>query len=131
METYGAEWTQTSDIRLKTNIQDDSLGLDFICKLRPVTFNWKPSNEVPEELTTMYTKEGDTRNTKETIHGLIAQEVENVIPEVVLDGGEYKSVSYGNIVGLLIEAVKEQQEQINTLKQTVEELSTKLADCCS
>ena len=48
--------------------------------------------------------------------GVIAQEVEKIIPEVVHDG-EYKSVAYGNMVGVLIEAIKEQQKQIDELKK--------------
>jgi len=54
---------------------------------------------------------------KESI-GVIAQEIEDIVPEVVETGSDgYKSVSYGNIVGLLIEAIKEQQNQINKLKR--------------
>lgn len=49
--------------------------------------------------------------------GVIAQEVEKIVPEVVY-GNETKSVAYGNIVGLLIEAIKEQQKEINELKKT-------------
>lgn len=48
---------------------------------------------------------------------MIAQEVEKIVPEVVY-GNETKSVAYGNIVGLLIEAIKEQQKEINELKKT-------------
>ena len=49
--------------------------------------------------------------------GLIAQEVEEVLPEVVYtDSDGMKSVSYGSIIGLLIEAIKEQQEIIMQLK---------------
>jgi len=50
--------------------------------------------------------------------GVIAQEVEKIIPEVVY-GDETKSVAYGNLVGLLIEAIKEQQKEINELKKTL------------
>jgi hypothetical protein len=71
--TVNATWTQTSDARLKTNISDDSLGLSFINRLRPVTFNWKPSNEIDPSLP--YYKEVNERNTTTVIHGLIAQEV--------------------------------------------------------
>ena len=54
--------------------------------------------------------------------GLIAQEVEQVLPEVVRTGSDgYKSVSYDEIIGVLIEAVKDQQAQI-------EELNDRLAD---
>jgi hypothetical protein len=55
---------------------------------------------------------------KDGIHnvGVIAQEVEEVLPEVVhTDENDMKSVSYGRIVGLLIEAIKEQQEIIKAL----------------
>ena len=55
--------------------------------------------------------------------GVIAQEVEEIVPEVVIDATDgYKAVKYQNMVGLLIEAIKEQQEQINDLKKTVMEL---------
>ena len=49
--------------------------------------------------------------------GVIAQEIEKILPEVVTDGEKYKSVSYGNIVGVLIEAIKQQDEQIQTFIQ--------------
>jgi len=71
--TVNATWTQTSDARLKTNVNDDSLGLSFINRLRPVTFNWKPSNEIDPSLP--YYNETNQRNTTTVIHGLIAQEV--------------------------------------------------------
>jgi len=71
--TVNATWTQTSDGRLKTNINDDSLGLSFINRLRPVTFTWKPSNEIDPSLP--YYKEINERDTTTVIHGLIAQEV--------------------------------------------------------
>ena len=49
--------------------------------------------------------------------GVIAQEVKEVLPEVVQQDSEGKySVAYGNMVGVLIEAVKEQQKQIDELK---------------
>jgi len=55
--------------------------------------------------------------------GVIAQEVMKVLPEVVMGSEETNySVAYGNMVGLLIEAIKEQQEQINQLKLTLNQL---------
>ena len=48
--------------------------------------------------------------------GVIAQEVENVVPEVVDSSNEYKTVAYANLVGLLIEAVKELSNQVEQLK---------------
>jgi hypothetical protein len=71
--TSSATWTQTSDGRLKTNVQDDSLGLSFINRLRPVTFNWKASPDIDPSLP--YYNEVNQRNTTTVIHGLIAQEV--------------------------------------------------------
>jgi ribosomal protein S8 len=71
--TVSATWTQTSDARLKTNVNDDLLGLSFINRLRPVTFNWKPSNEIDPSLP--YYNETNQRDTTTVIHGLIAQEV--------------------------------------------------------
>jgi hypothetical protein len=71
--TVNATWTQTSDARLKTNVIDDSLGLSFINRLRPVTFNWKASNEIDPSLP--YYNEVNKRDTTTVIHGLIAQEV--------------------------------------------------------
>ena len=53
--------------------------------------------------------------------GVIAQEVEKVLPEVVqTDEDGIKTVAYGNMVGLLIEAIKEQQAQIDELKAKLE-----------
>jgi hypothetical protein len=50
--------------------------------------------------------------------GLIAQDLQKVLPEAVINNGEYLSVAYGNLVGLLVEAIKE-------LKQEIEELKSK------
>ena len=52
--------------------------------------------------------------------GVIAQEIEKVLPEVVQGEEGNKSVSYGNVVALLIEAIKEQQEQIEELKERLQ-----------
>ena len=57
-----------------------------------------------------YTKDG------ENSIGVIAQEVQKVIPEVVQDNEEYLSVAYGNLVGVLIEAVKELSAEVEALK---------------
>ena len=78
--------TAYSDERLKKNIKTIPNALETVKKLRGVSFERKD-----------FTGKGI---------GVIAQEIEQVLPEVVVEG-EYKSVSYGNIVGLLIEAIKE------------------------
>ena len=89
--------TAYSDERLKDNIETITSPLDKVLALRGVTFD----------------KDGERGL------GVIAQETEAVIPEVVMthdDEMGTKSVAYGNMVGLLIEAIKEQQTQIDELK---------------
>ena len=68
-----ASWTRTSDERIKTNITDDNLGLSFINQLRPVTFNWKPNNELPKHFRD-YAEE-NVKDTDRVLHGMLAQEV--------------------------------------------------------
>ena len=108
--------TAASDVRLKKNIETIESPLDKVLKLRGVTFEW--------DLT-------KAKNRKEGIKmGLIAQEVEQIVPEVVThakDVDEY-SVEYGNLTALLIEAVKEQNEIINTMRRELDELKKKLGE---
>ena len=101
----------TSDIRLKENIQPIN---DALCKVIGVsgnTFDWKELNQ--EEIKTIH------GNTGRDV-GVIAQEIEEILPEAVTtrDNG-YKAVNYEKIVPLLIEAIKEQQKQIDELKSKV------------
>lgn len=111
-----------SDQRAKINIKNLDNSLDKILKLQGVSFDWNP--EVVSQ----------RASRQKSSIGLIAQEVENVLPEVVveeiIESNNLKTVEYGNLTAVLIEAIKEQQEQINILKETVQELSTKLAECC-
>ena len=92
--TASGDITAFSDERLKSDIETIDNALDKVMNMRGVS----------------YTKQAEKGI------GVIAQEIEKVLPEVVTDG-EYKSVAYGNIVGVLIEAIKEQQEQIDKLKR--------------
>ena len=46
----GTTWSAPSDIRLKEDIQDEKVGLEFINVLRPVTYRWKKEKDIPEEL---------------------------------------------------------------------------------
>ena len=99
----------TSDKRLKENIKPLENSLDKVMKISGVEFDWKPLTK--EEKKTIHGNEGHDV-------GVIAQEIEEVLPEVVTtrDTG-YKAVKYEKIVPLLIEAIKEQQQQINELKE--------------
>ena len=99
-----------SDERLKDNIEVIDNAIDKVKELKGVTFNYK--------------KDGK----KST--GLIAQDLEKVLPEAVytakdLEDEEHLAIRYGNTVGLLVEAIKEQQEQIETLTARVKELEDK------
>jgi hypothetical protein len=86
-----------SDIRVKENIKTIDNSLEKVSKLRGVEFNKIGNNE-------------------KSI-GVIAQEIEKVIPEVVKEDDKgMKSVAYGNISGLLIEAIKELKAEIEELK---------------
>lgn len=91
--------TALSDERYKTNVTHVSNALNMVQTLQGVYFT--------------PTSDPTTRKI-----GLIAQEVEKVLPEVVVTevgGDKKKSISYGNVVGLLIEAVKELSEQVRDL----------------
>lgn len=94
---YGLDVIASSDIRTKENIITIDSALSKVLGLHGVYFTRK--NEEGRKV------------------GVIAQEVEEVLPEVVYTGEDgMKSVSYGSIVGLLIEAIKEQNEQIKKLQ---------------
>jgi len=88
----------SSDYRLKTNIQPLNGQLEKILKLQGVSFNWKENGR------------NDT--------GFIAQEIEKVFPEVVYTNQEtgLKSVDYAKLTVFLVEAIKEQQQEIENLK---------------
>ena len=89
-----------SDIRVKENIKTIDNALDKVKALRGVEYN-------------------KIDNPEKSI-GVIAQEIEEVIPEVVREDDQgMKSVAYGNITAVLIEAIKEQQKQIDELKSII------------
>jgi hypothetical protein len=106
--TMAGNITAYSDIRLKENIEVIPDALNKVLYLRGVTFTRNDHED------------------KEKRHaGVIAQEVEKVLPEVVTEDNQgIKNVAYGNMVGLLIEAIKEQQKQIDELKAELKALKS-------
>ena len=86
--------TAYSDERLKTDIHTVDDALNTVCNMRGVFFE----------------KDGQPSV------GVIAQEMQKALPEVVHDDGEYLSVAYGNIVGVLIEAIKELKSEVEELR---------------
>lgn len=102
------DFNSTSDINLKDNIKQIDDPLEKVLQLTGVSFNWK--------------------HTGGSSAGVIAQDVEKVLPEIVYQGSDdYKSLNYNGLVGLLIEAVKEQNETIEVLKQKINTLEERLS----
>jgi hypothetical protein len=105
--------TPSSDERLKTNITPLSQVTDKLTTLKGVTYNWlDPKNHGDDETVQI---------------GLIAQDVEKVFPEAVKTNSEtgYKSLNYNGLVGVLVEAVKEQQAVIANLEKRLSALENK------
>jgi hypothetical protein len=100
---------ETSSLAFKTNVRTYENALETVKRLRGVHFDWKESG-------------------KPSV-GLIAEEVEGVVPEVVAhggNGGAATGVNYSGLVGVLVEAVKEQQKTISALSEKVSELEKML-----
>lgn len=95
------EITANSDARIKKNVKTIENGLDKVLQLRGVEY--------------------DRIDIDKHQIGVIAQEVEKVLPELVKDG-EVKSVNYANMVAVLIEAIKEQQAIIEKQGQQIEKI---------
>ena len=92
-------FTSLSDKTQKTDIKPIVNAIETVKKLNGVKYKWIDNHNQPSI-------------------GLIAQDTEKVLPEVVMNNPNgLKSVSYGNIVGLLIEAIKEQQKSIEDLER--------------
>lgn len=90
--------TAYSDIRLKTGLVRIPEALAKVKALAGYTF------------TRLDTQERQT--------GLLAQDVQRVMPEAVIEGEKYLSVAYGNLVGLLVEAIKELEERVKELEKS-------------
>ena len=95
------DFNTTSDQNLKDNIKTIENPLSKVLSIRGVNFEWKDSNKASA--------------------GVIAQEIEKVLPELVT-GQNTKTVNYNGLIGLLIETVKEQQKQIDVLNEKISKL---------
>ena len=118
-----ATFAFASDRRKKQNIVDETLGLEFINKLKPRTFNWKPSNEYPKEWDAY--SETNTVDTEKTHHGFIAQEIKEVLDEYGVsesmdvwseDEDGMQRVGETKFVTQLIKAVQELSAEVEVLK---------------
>ncbi|NOQ28224.1 MAG: hypothetical protein GQ564_22910 [Bacteroidales bacterium] len=100
---------QLSDIRFKDNVQEINYGLEQILMLRPVSYNWKDKKDEGLKL------------------GLIAQEVQLIISEIVNVGDDVNKtlgIEYSSLVPVLIKGMQDQQAQIEDLKKMVLDLKT-------
>lgn len=97
-------WTSSSDARLKTDVQTIPTGLDIIDRIRPVTFKWR----LPDQ---------NGLQGRETA-GVIAQELQDILPNIVDDMGSHLGVRYQELIPFLIKAMQELREEVRTLSQT-------------
>ena len=93
------DFNSASDLRLKTNIHEIDNPLNKVLQIRGVNFDWKDNNR--------------------SSIGVIAQEVESILPEIV-NGDDTKVVNYNGLVGVLIEAIKELKTEIDELKNKLD-----------
>lgn len=115
----GAVWAYSyntlSDARLKENIKTIEDPLNKVLKLHGVTFTYIANKK----------DSGSTQENPKTQMGLIAQEVQQVVPEVVNTGKDgYLGVQYQNLVGLLVEAIKQEDKKVTALQN-------RLDSCCN
>ena len=124
--------TAPSDGRYKEDVETSTAGLSFVKDLRPVTYMWKPENELPEDHRS-YNADSTERYHNDTVnHGFIAQEVKEVIdnhPEIkegfnmwsedIHDGRQ--RIGEGALVPILVTAIQELSQQVEDLKEKVGE----------
>ena len=110
-DAFALSGWESSDVRLKKNINQLTGALEKLLDLRGVSYEWR-------------TDEFSERGLSEEKHiGLIAQEVEKMFPELVsTDNYGYKALSYGRLTAILLEAIKEQQVQIDELTSRLQKL---------
>jgi uncharacterized protein YaiE (UPF0345 family) len=106
--------TAISDISLKENVKDLETGLSEILKLKPRRFDWKEETGLKEK----------------NVAGFIAQELEDVLPELVYEyqydkDQTKKSIKMGDILPTLVKAIQEQQAQIEELSNKIVALESK------
>jgi len=123
-----ANWTGFSDGRLKTNVQENVVGLEFILKLRPVTYNYDMNTiakllETPDSLRMI---DAEIKKGEELQIGFIAQEVEKAAKEINFNfhgvdtpksDKDFYGLRYAEFVPTIVKAIQEQQNQIEELKE--------------
>ena len=126
-------WSVLSDSRLKKNIREDVAGLDFVLKLRPVSYNYDDKLFVDEAFELI-----DNSDAKRLRHtGFIAQEVDNAAKTLGFDfigvdtpknSEDHYGLRYAMFVVPLVKSVQEQQLQIEAQNDKIIELSDKISE---
>ena len=110
VNTAGTTYSTTSDVRLKENIKTITDGTDKLMSMNPVTHGWKADPEAA------------------TVHGFIAQEMMNIVPEAVVgdpEGEEMMGMDYGRITPIIVAALQDAIKEIKELKTRINELEGK------
>ena len=94
---YATAFSNLSDQTIKENVIPLQNSIDILNTLNPVQFSWKENGQ--------------------SSFGFIAQEVEQVLPQIVSTANNFKSVNYQALIALLVDAVKTQQKEIEELKK--------------
>ena len=110
VNTTGTTYSTTSDVRLKENIKTINDGTDKLMAMNPVTHGWKADPEA------------------DPVHGFIAQEMMNIVPEAVSgdpEGEEMMSMDYGRITPVIVAALQDALKEIKELKTRINKLESK------
>ena len=106
--TSGTTFNTASDIRLKDNIKTIENGKEKLLKLNPVTHTWKEDESGV------------------TVHGFIAQEVQDIIPEAIAgDEDTMMSMDYGRITPVIVAALQDALKEIEELKSRISDMENK------
>ena len=109
-DSTGLLTNTSSDVTLKSLVENITYGLNSVISLRPVFYNWIPENLGPQ---------------KEI--GFIAQEVQEIIPEVIgINSDDTLSLDYPKLTAVLVKAIQEQQIQIQNLQEQNQDLKSRL-----
>jgi len=118
-------WSNPSDIRLKEDIEDEKIGLDFINELRPVTFLWKKEKDVPADMKAHVPDSEERVMNGKHNHGFIAQEVKEVIDRYDLKDGfdmwteeidGRQRIGESALMPMMVKAVQELSAEVEELK---------------
>jgi len=107
VSSSGTTYNTTSDRRLKDNIEPISDATDKLMDMKPVTHTWIDNPELPQ------------------VHGFIAQEMQEVVPEAVsgdAESDEMMSMDYGRITPVIVAALQDALKEIKVLKTRIDEL---------